>query len=82
MVVIGWTTWSGVITIRTSVWRANYPDADRAKIAGKLATMQAIMLAIAFRHLLLCCRHWMSVARRVTSLASPRISAILLLSAL
>ena len=47
MVVIGWTTWSGVITIRTSVWRANYPDADRAKIAGKLATMQAIMLAIA-----------------------------------
>ena len=46
LVVAGWITWSGVVTIRTTVWRANYPDADRAKIAGKLATMQVVMMAI------------------------------------
>src|SRR5690606_31794182 len=36
--------WAGVITIRTLVWRNNYPRADRARIAGKLATIQSIML--------------------------------------
>ncbi|MCH2161170.1 MAG: MFS transporter [Phycisphaerales bacterium] len=46
LVIAGWITWSGVVTIRTAVWRANYPDADRAKIAGKLATMQVVMMAI------------------------------------
>ncbi|MGA1400762.1 MAG: MFS transporter, partial [Phycisphaerales bacterium] len=37
--------WSGVITLRTAVWRANYPHADRARIAGKMATVQSIVLA-------------------------------------
>jgi len=37
--------WSGVVTIRTAVWRANYPRPIRAKLAGKLATVQAIGLA-------------------------------------
>ncbi len=37
--------WSGVITIRTAVWRANYPHADRARIAGKMATVQSLVLA-------------------------------------
>jgi MFS family permease len=36
--------WSGVITIRSTVWRANYPRSDRATMAGKLATVQAVML--------------------------------------
>lgn len=36
--------WTGVITIRTIVWRNNYPRADRARIAGKLAAVQSIML--------------------------------------
>jgi hypothetical protein len=41
--------WTGVILIRTSVWRNNYPRADRATIAGKLASVQAIVLcSVAF----------------------------------
>ena len=37
--------WSGVITLRSTVWGANYPRAIRARIAGKFATIQAIVLA-------------------------------------
>ena len=47
LVLLGWICWSGVVTIRVSVWRANYPDANRAKIAGKLASVQVLMLALA-----------------------------------
>jgi MFS family permease len=39
--------WTGVVTIRTAIWGANYPRADRARIAGKLATVQSVMLAVA-----------------------------------
>lgn len=38
--------WTGVILIRTSVWRNNYPRADRARIAGKLASVQAIVMCV------------------------------------
>jgi hypothetical protein len=37
--------WTGVITVRAAVWRNNYPTANRAKVAGKLATVQSITLA-------------------------------------
>ena len=47
LVLMGWVCWSGVVTIRVAVWRANYPDANRAKIAGKLASVQVLMLALA-----------------------------------
>ena len=33
--------WSGVVTLRSTVWRANYPRHTRARLAGKLATVQA-----------------------------------------
>jgi hypothetical protein len=36
--------WTGVILIRTAVWRNNYPRASRAQIAGRLASVQAIVL--------------------------------------
>lgn len=36
--------WSGVVTLRTTVWRANYPRTARASLAGKLATAQAIVM--------------------------------------
>lgn len=39
--------WTGVITVRASVWRNNYPTASRAQIAGKLATVQSLFLAAA-----------------------------------
>lgn len=38
--------WTGVITLRTTVWANNYPRADRTKIAGRLATVQAIVFAV------------------------------------
>jgi MFS family permease len=37
--------WSGVVTLRTTVWRANYPRHLRARLAGRLATVQALVLA-------------------------------------
>ena len=47
LAVIARTCWTGVITLRTAVWRNNYPNASRAAIAGKLAIVQALMLALA-----------------------------------
>ena len=48
-VVLARMGWSGVITIRSTVWRANYPRELRAQLAGRLATVQAlIMTAAAF----------------------------------
>jgi MFS family permease len=38
--------WSGIITLRTAVWRANYARNVRAKVMGKIATFQAITMAI------------------------------------
>lgn len=37
--------WAGVVTIRSTVWRANYPRNARAKMAGKFATVQSLLLA-------------------------------------
>ena len=37
--------WSGVVTLRTTIWQANYPRESRANIAGKIATVQALVLA-------------------------------------
>ena len=39
--------WAGVVTLRTTVWQANYPRHVRANMAGKLATVQTIMMAVA-----------------------------------
>lgn len=38
--------WSGVVIIRSTIWRANYPRHTRARLAGKLATVQAIMTTL------------------------------------
>jgi hypothetical protein len=40
------TTWTGVITLRAAVWRANYPREARAHIAGNMATVQSLVLAL------------------------------------
>ena len=45
LVILGWIFWSAVVTIRTSVWRANYPDANRTRITGRLATVQVLVMA-------------------------------------
>ncbi|MDA1008334.1 MAG: MFS transporter [Planctomycetota bacterium] len=46
LVLAARTLWTGVITIRTSVWRHNYPRANRARIAGKMAIVQSMVLAV------------------------------------
>jgi hypothetical protein len=47
LVLAARAAWTGVITVRAALWRQNYPKASRASIAGKMATMQSLMLAIA-----------------------------------
>ncbi len=47
LTILGRTCWTGVITLRAAVWRNNYPNANRATIAGRMATVQSIVLAIA-----------------------------------
>lgn len=45
LAVIGaWVFWSGFATIRTTIWRQNYPRPIRAQITGKLATIQILIL--------------------------------------
>lgn len=36
---------SGIVTLRATVWRANYPTSDRARVTGKLAILQSTIIA-------------------------------------
>jgi len=38
--------WSGVVTLRSTVWRANYPRQVRARMSGKITTIQALLIAL------------------------------------
>ena len=38
--------WASVVTIRTTIWRANYPKASRASVAGRLAMVQSVMVSL------------------------------------
>jgi hypothetical protein len=40
-------SWSGVVTLRSTVWRANYPRQIRARLAGRVAMVQALVMTIA-----------------------------------
>jgi MFS family permease len=37
--------WSGIITLRPTVWRQNYPRKDRARMVGKFSTVQVVTVA-------------------------------------
>lgn len=37
--------WAGVVTIRSTIWRANYPRSARANMAGKLTMIQSLIIA-------------------------------------
>src|SRR5262245_12604522 len=37
--------WSGIITIRPTIWRANYRRGTRARIVGRFSTVQVIVVA-------------------------------------
>jgi MFS family permease len=49
--------WAGVVTLRSTVWRANYARKTRANMAGKIVIFQAIMLAGAGFSIGLAMRH-------------------------
>lgn len=50
MVLVGFIgsriAWSGVITLRSTIWRANYRRGERMRVAGNLATIQSIIMAV------------------------------------
>ncbi len=37
--------YTGVVTLRTTIWQANYPREKRANVAGAIATIQSLVLA-------------------------------------
>ena len=43
--ISAWTIWSGVTTLRARVWRANFRANYRPRVTGRLATMQALIIA-------------------------------------
>ncbi len=45
--ILSWTIWSGVITLRTGVWRANYADAYRPDIASRIMIVDGLVMAVA-----------------------------------
>jgi len=46
VVMIARVCWSGIITIRPTIWRANYAPRVRARIVGKFSTLQQVIVAI------------------------------------
>lgn len=38
--------WSGVVTIRSSIWRMNFPRHARARITGRIITLSAMLIAL------------------------------------
>ncbi len=41
------TCWSGILTIRSTIWRVNYPRYIRGKVTAKLATLTSLLMSIA-----------------------------------
>jgi len=39
--------WSGILTVRSNIWRANYPRHIRGKVTAKLATLSALIMSVA-----------------------------------
>lgn len=45
LLVIARSIWSGILTIRSNIWRVNYPRSIRAKVTAKLATLAALLMS-------------------------------------
>ena len=52
--ILAWTIWSGVMTLRTGVWRANYPQEYRPRIAGRISSIDGLVGAVAGFSIGLC----------------------------
>ena len=46
VVVLARVCWSGIVTLRPIIWRANYPNANRAAIVGRFTTLQQVTVAV------------------------------------
>lgn len=46
IVLLARTCWSGIITLRPTVWRANYPADLRARIVGRFSMAQVLTVAL------------------------------------
>lgn len=45
LVIVARVGWVGVITLRAVVWRRNFPDAARARLASRLSALNALLMA-------------------------------------
>lgn len=46
LVISARVCWSGIVTLRSNIWRANYPPHARAKMVGRLSVITQITLAV------------------------------------
>ncbi len=46
LIILARILWSGILTIRSNIWRANYPRHIRGKVTAKLATLSALLMSI------------------------------------
>ncbi|MBV1910191.1 MAG: MFS transporter [Kangiellaceae bacterium] len=44
--IVARVAWSGILTVRSNIWRANYPRHIRGKVTAKLATLASLVMAI------------------------------------
>lgn len=44
-VITARTCWSGIITLRPTIWRANYPPLERARVVGRFSAVQVLLVA-------------------------------------
>lgn len=47
LVMLARICWSGIVTLRTSIWRSNYPREVRARVVGRISIMTQLVIASA-----------------------------------
>ncbi|GAB4384384.1 MAG: hypothetical protein Kow0022_06780 [Phycisphaerales bacterium] len=47
IIVLARLAYAGIVTLRSTVWAANYPTRARARVTGRLATVQSEIVAVA-----------------------------------
>ena len=62
--------YAGVITLRSTVWGVNYPKGARARVAGKLTTVQVLVIALVGYTLGESMQHWPGAYRVLLPIGS------------
>ncbi|MGX5174358.1 hypothetical protein ACUR5C_10095 [Aliikangiella sp. IMCC44653] len=47
LLIVARTCWSGILTVRSTIWRDNYPRYIRGKVTAKLATLTSLLMSLA-----------------------------------